>query len=160
MVHETFDDPRLTAMGLFIEVFESVMARLDRIHAAQGLSGSDFDVLIRLARSPGRQLRMSDLAAQTSLSTSGITRVVDRLERADLACRRPSPDDRRSSVAVLTGTGAETLAADLPGLIDAIDRSFTGLLTPEQLDGFLDTLRTLRVAVRPGAAAGASVTDS
>lgn len=160
MAGDTFDDPRLTAMGLFIEVFESLMARLDRVHAEQGLSGNDFDVLIRLARSPGRKLRMSDLAAQTSLSTSGVTRVVDRLERADLACRRPSAGDRRGSVAVLTDTGAETLAADLPGLLDTIEQSFTGLLTQQQLDGFLAALRTLRAAVRPGAAAGASDTGS
>ena len=87
MAPDRFDDPRLTVMGLFIEAYQGLIARLDAVHAAHGLSGSDFDALIRLARSPGRQLRMTDLAAQTALSTSGITRIVDRLERAGLISR-------------------------------------------------------------------------
>ncbi len=92
MAGDRFDDPRLTVMGLLIEVCQGLMARLDPVHAAHGLSGSDFDALIRLARSPGHRLRMTDLAAQTSMSTSGITRIVDRLENAGLVgrtrCRR------------------------------------------------------------------------
>ena len=49
-------------------------------------------MLIRLARSPGSQLRMTDLAAQTSLSTSGVTRVVDRMERDGLVDPPGLPD--------------------------------------------------------------------
>lgn len=152
---DPFDDPRLTAMGLFIEAFEGLVARLDPVHAAHGLSGKDFDTLIRLARSPGRRLRMSDLAAQTSLSTSGITRVVDRLERAGSVYREPVPGDRRSSYAVLTDAGFEQLAADVPDTVETVERWFTGLLSPDQLDGLLAALQTIRAEVRPGATAGA-----
>lgn len=156
MVIDPFDDPRLTAMGLFIETFEGLTARLGSVHAEHGLSGKDFDTLIRLARSDGRRLRMSDLAAQTSMSTSGITRVVDRLERAGSLRREPDPADRRSSYAVLTDTGMEQLAADVPVTVETIERWFTGLLTPEQLDVFLTVLHTIRAEVRPGATAGAT----
>lgn len=155
MAGDLFDDPRLTAMGLFIEVYEGVTARLDPVFAAHGLSGNDFDVLIRLARSPGRQLRMSALAAQTSLSTSGITRVVDRLERAGLVCREACVTDRRSSLAVLTDEGIARLYALVPSLVEAIERSLTGLLAAEQLEWFLDGLRAVRSTVRPQAVAGA-----
>ena len=153
---DPFDDPRLTAMGLFIEVAEGLMARLDAVHAAHGLSGKDFDTLIRLARSPGRQLRLSDLAAQTSMSTSGITRVVDRLERTGSVRREPAPDDRRSSYAVLTEAGLEQLAADGPDTVETVQRWFTGVLDTEQLDGFLAALHRIRAEVRPDATAGAS----
>lgn len=153
---ETFDDPRLTAMGLFLEAFEGLVARLDAVHAGHGLSGTDFDTLIRLARSPGQRLRMSDLAAQTSMSTSGITRVVDRLERAGAVRRDIDPADRRSSYAVLTETGLARLAADVPDTIDTIERWLTGPLGPRQLDAFLTALHTIRSHVRPGATAGAS----
>lgn len=125
-------------------------------HAEHGLSGDDFDTLIRLARSPGRRLRMSDLGAQTSLSTSGITRVVDRLERAGSVRREADRGDRRSSYAALTGAGLERLAADVPETIATVDRWFTGLLGPQQLDGFLETLHTIRAEARPAATAGAS----
>ena len=56
-----------------------------------GLSVQWFEVLIRLARTPGHRLRMSDLAAQTTLSASGLTRAVDRLEAAGLVAARRAP---------------------------------------------------------------------
>lgn len=151
-----FEDPRLTAMGLLIEVYEGVTARVDTVHAAQCLSGNDFDILVRLARSPGQALRMTDLAAQTGLSTSGITRVIDRLERQGLVCRQACTTDRRSSLAVLTQDGQEKLTSYLPALLEEIDQSFTGLLEPAQLEVLLDTLRTVRARVRPGATAGSA----
>ncbi|MQA16698.1 MAG: MarR family transcriptional regulator [Pseudonocardiaceae bacterium] len=155
MADDASDDRRLTAMGLLIEVYEGVTAALDLVHGRQGLSGTDFDTLIRLARSPHRRLRMGDLAAQTALSTSGITRIVDRLERRDLVRRESCPGDRRSSLAVLTDEGSELLTAHVPDVTAAIERWLTGVLTPEQLDSLLDALHTVRGGVRPDAAAGA-----
>ena len=146
------DDPRLTAMGLLVEAYGGVTTRLDLVHAEHGLSGTDFDVLIRLARSPGHQLRMTDLAAQTGLSTSGITRIVDRLEKGGLAAREAAPGDRRSSLAVLTQAGVERLDRVLPPLIEEIDRWLTGPLSHAQLSALLDSLRTIRASVRPEAA--------
>ncbi|MGH8276472.1 MAG: MarR family winged helix-turn-helix transcriptional regulator [Steroidobacteraceae bacterium] len=154
MVSDEFDDPRLTAVGLLIEVYEGVTARLDPVHARHGLSGNDFDTLIRLARSGGGRLRMTDLAIQTSLSTSGITRVVDRLERHGLVRREPCPADRRSSLAALTDKGEHRLRAVLPELLDEIAACFTGVLGTERLDALTDALRVVRDAVRPGALAG------
>ncbi len=113
---------------------------------------------MRLARSPGRQLRMTDLAAQTSLSTSGVTRVVDRMERSGLLCRSACPTDRRSSFAVITDAGLARLNEALPGHLALIEEFITGLLTPGQLDGLLDALRVIRDAANPGATVG--TTDS
>ncbi len=155
MTPDPLDDPRLTAMGLLIEAYQGLIACLDPVHAAHGLSGSDFDTLVRLARSPGRQLRMSDLAAQTSMSTSGITRIVDRLQRAGLICRTRCSADRRSCFAVLTDAGAQRLAADAPDIVETIERWFTGLLTPEQLGALTAALHIVRDAVHPDATAGA-----
>ena len=78
---------------------------------------------------------MTDLAAQTSLTTSGVTRVVDRLERDGLVRARGLPSDRRSSYAVITEAGRDRLDAVLPGHLELIDEWFTGLLDPAQLDG-------------------------
>jgi DNA-binding MarR family transcriptional regulator len=142
-------------MGLLIEVYEGVTAHLDPVHAGSGLSGNDFDTLIRLARSAGRRLRMTDLATQTSLSTSGITRIVDRLERQHLVRREACPTDRRSSYAVLTDEGEQRLRGVLPALLKEIEASFTGVLGKERLDALTDALSVVRDAVRPGALAGA-----
>lgn len=153
---DPFDDVRLTAVGLLIEAHDGVLARLGEVHARHGLSNTTFDVLVRLARTPGHRLRMGDLAAQTALSTSGITRIVDRLERDGLVRRRPSPDDRRSQTAVLTDAGRKRVEEVLPELLDAIDSCFTGRLSPGALDALLASLHAVRHTVRPGATAGSA----
>ncbi len=152
MADHPLDDPRLTLAGLFIETCGGLTARLGAVHAEHGLAGTDFDVLLRLARSPDCRLRMSDLAAQTDLSTSGITRIVDRLERRGLIRRDSEPGDRRGCAAVLTHQGHQALTADLPPLLDAIQRCLIDPLTPTQLQGVTDGLRILRDALRPAAA--------
>jgi len=114
----------------------------------------DFEVLMRLARSRGGELRMTDLAAQTGLSTSGVTRVVDRLERDGLAERRACPTDRRGAFTVITEAGLARLSAVLPEHLALIERWFTGLLAPDQLAQVLGALRVIRDAVRPEATAG------
>ena len=53
-----FDDPRLTAMGLLAETFAGLQAKIVPALAETGLSVTDFDVLLRLARSEGQRLRM------------------------------------------------------------------------------------------------------
>jgi MarR family 2-MHQ and catechol resistance regulon transcriptional repressor len=150
-----FDDPRITAMGLFAEAYAGLSARLQGQIADHGLGPVEFEVLVRLARSPDGQLRMTDLAAQTQLTTSGITRVVDRLEKTGLVCRRACPTDRRSSYAVITDAGRARMTDVLPGHVELIDQWFTGQLDRDRLDQFLESLRVVRDAVRPGATSGA-----
>ena len=83
-------------MGL---LFESAagLRRLFQRQAEQsvGQANQSFDILIRLARSQDHELRMSELAAQASLTPSGLTRAVDRLQQQGLVARRSCPDDRR-----------------------------------------------------------------
>jgi MarR family transcriptional regulator, 2-MHQ and catechol-resistance regulon repressor len=149
-----YDDSRLTAMGLLMEVHAGLAARFAAQFEEHGLSSVEFEVLMRLARSPEHQLRMTDLAAQTSLSTSGVTRVVDRMERDGLLCRRACPADRRSAYAVVTESGMTRLGETLPGHIQLIQDWFVGQLGPTALDGLRDSLRVVRDAVHPGATAG------
>jgi len=158
MAEELFDDPRITAMGLFSEAFVGLTARLSCQIARHGLSMIEFEVLIRLGRSPDGQLRMTDLSAQTSLTASGVTRVIDRLERDGYVSRMACPTDRRSLYAVVTRSGRDRLAAILPEHIELIDEWFTGRLNPQDLEATLSGLRTVRDAVRPGAEAGALTT--
>src|SRR6266851_4340679 len=151
-----FDDPRLTAMGLFAEAFTGLTAKIAPTFAAHGISAADFEVLLRLARSPGRQLRMSDLAAQAGLSTSGVTRVVDRLEHAALVRRQTCDSDRRVSYAVLTEPGERLLTTVVPPHLGDVERWFTGLLPADQLAALLGALRIVRDRVRPDATLGAA----
>ncbi|WP_280356707.1 MarR family winged helix-turn-helix transcriptional regulator [Nocardia otitidiscaviarum] len=142
------EDPRLSTIGLFLEVHDGLMAKLEPLWKQYGLSGLDLDALMRLSRSPGRKLRMTDLATQTGLSTSGVTRLVDRLERNGFVRRESAPGDRRSFYAVLTAAGATRVARVLPAYLDAVDEWFIGRLGAEQLDAMVAGLRTIRDAMR------------
>jgi DNA-binding MarR family transcriptional regulator len=99
---------------------------------------------------------MTDLAAQTSLTSSGITRVVDRLVQAGSLSREACTTDRRTTYAVLSDAGRERLGAALPGHIELLERWVVGPLTPEALASFVECLRVLRDGVRPCAEAGAA----
>ncbi|MGW0482822.1 MarR family winged helix-turn-helix transcriptional regulator [Nonomuraea sp. NPDC003214] len=154
------DDPRLTAMGLLAEVHAGLTARMQPVFSAAGLSDVDFETLVRLGRSPRQQLRMTDLAAQTGLSTSGVTRVIDRLERDGLVSREACATDRRASYATLTGPGRDKLEEVLPRHLEDIDECLTGLLSSAELETFLATLRKIRQVVRPCATAGADPVHS
>jgi DNA-binding MarR family transcriptional regulator len=150
-----YADPRITAMGLLAETVGGLHQRFAEQFAAHDLAPAEFEVLLRLARTPGGALRMNDLAAQTQLTTSGITRVVDRLERSGLVERRTCPTDRRGMFAHVTAAGLNRLDAVLPGHVELVDRWLISLLPPDELEHFLDLLRVVRDAVRPGAVAGA-----
>jgi DNA-binding MarR family transcriptional regulator len=155
-VSTDLNDPRFTAIGLFAEAYIGLTARLSAQFEAHRLSAVEFEVLMRLARSPGDRLRMTDLAGQTSLSTSGVTRVVDRMEREGLVRREACSSDRRSSYAVITEAGRTRLDETLPEHLELVQQWFIGQLTPDQLTQMLESLRILRDAVNPCATAGST----
>ena len=145
------DDERLTTVGLFFETHAGLSAIIERtMTEGWRLPGQWFEVLIRLARSGG-QLRMSDLAAQVTLSPSGLTRAVDRLEQAGLVTRASCPSDRRGAFAVLTDRGRQVLEEALPRHLADIEEHFTGVLSPEELAAFTGALRKLRDHLSPSA---------
>jgi len=81
-------------------------AELERSH---GLPMSSYEVLGHLGESTGGRMRMCDLAEQAQLSRSGLTRLVDRLERDRLIERCSCEHDARGAYACLTATGRERL---------------------------------------------------
>jgi DNA-binding MarR family transcriptional regulator len=141
---EVIEDCRMTAVGLLFEVTRTIECQIAPQLAEHGLTTVEAGVVVRLSRSPGRRLRMSDLAAHTALSNSGLTRIVDRLERAGLVRREAGASDRRVTFAVLTPGGADKVAALLPGHLEQIEQIFTGVLTTGEADAFLAVLRKIR----------------
>jgi MarR family 2-MHQ and catechol resistance regulon transcriptional repressor len=159
-VHTDLDDPRFTAVGLFAEAYTGLTNRFAAQFEQHRLSAVEFEVLLRLGRSPNHRLRMTDLAGQTSLSTSGVTRVVDRMDRDGLVRREACASDRRSSYAVLTDAGLSRLEEVVPGHLELVQQWLVGQLSPAQLEQMLDALRRIRDAVNPCATAGSSENES
>jgi MarR family 2-MHQ and catechol resistance regulon transcriptional repressor len=150
-VEPEWDDERITAFGMLLEAYAALVGNVGRdLEAASDLALSSFGILLRLARSPGRRLRMTELAAQAALSTSGLTRLADRLEEAGYLRREASAFDRRSSLAVLTDLGAEVLAKAVPGHLESLERNVAGPLGPEGLRRLTAMLEVLRDHARTG----------
>ena len=147
-----FDDERLTAAGLLFEAHAGLTAALERRLAEEcDLPAQWFELLLRLARSPGHRLRMCDLAAQVALSPSGLTRAIDRLEEAGLVVREHCPEDRRVAYASLTAAGLARIEAAVPVHLGHLDEYFVGVLTPEELEQLTATMRKVRDHVNPDA---------
>ena len=70
-----------------------------RLEAEHGLTMSDFDVLIQLYHAPDHAMRRIDIARQVLLTASGITRLLDGLERCGLVAKRSCESDARVSAA-------------------------------------------------------------
>jgi MarR family transcriptional regulator, 2-MHQ and catechol-resistance regulon repressor len=153
------EDPRFTAVGLFAEAYTGLTNRLAAQFEQHRLSAVEFEVLLRLARSPHNRLRMTDLAGQTALSTSGVTRVVDRMDRDGLVRREACASDRRSSYAVITDAGLRRLEDVVPGHLELVQQWFIEQLPPAQLEQMLESLRRIRDAVNPCATAGSDESE-
>jgi len=147
------EDPRLTQWGLVVEAYSRVMARLQQdLQEECGLPPTWFEVLLRLARSPGGRLRMSDLAAQVSFTSGGFTRLADRIEAAGLLERQPCPSDRRAAFAVITAEGRSVVERAAVVHLRGLQEYVLDHLSPAQVTAWERAARVVRDAdpVRAG----------
>jgi DNA-binding MarR family transcriptional regulator len=109
---------------------------------------SSYEVLLYLADSPEGRLRMSELADSVLLSRSGLTRLVDRLERDGLLRRRRCEEDQRGWFAEITDEGRELFERARVTHLDGVRERFLSQLTSDEQR----TLAALWDKVSPGAA--------
>jgi DNA-binding MarR family transcriptional regulator len=113
-----------------------------------GLALSCYEVLLFLADAPDGRLRMSDLADGVLLSRSGLTRLVDRMERDGLLHRERCEDDARGYNAAITDKGRALFARARKTHLDGVRERFLRHLSRDELR----TLGELWERVAPGAA--------
>ena len=143
------DDRRIELVGMVLEVHNELVNATQRgLEASADLPVQWLGVLIRLARSPGQRLRMTELARDMTMSTSGLTRLVDRIEAAGLVRREPCAEDRRGLLAVLTDPGRDVLAAAAPCHLADLERFLDPALTEQEQQLLIDLLRKVRDHVR------------
>lgn len=127
-------EAELAAWKGFVRVHTAIERTLDaELEAAHGLSLSSFEVLRALRCSPEGRLRMADLAEHALLSRSGMTRLVDRLERQGLLTRCQCSDDARGCFAVLSPAGAALLDRARPTHLESVRAGFLSHLSPDEL---------------------------
>lgn len=105
-----------------------------------------YDVLLELSAAPGCRLRMHELARVVVLSRSGLTRLVDRLEKAGLLRRKPDPEDGRGSFAVLTDDGARLREKMWPVYAEGIAKHFGAHISDEEAEVLIQALGRVRAA--------------
>jgi DNA-binding MarR family transcriptional regulator len=115
---------------------------------AHDLPLASYDVLTQLAEEPARRLRMNDLAGRVLLSRSGLTRLIDRLQREGLVAREACASDARGLFAVLTDAGAARLAEARPTYLRGIRAKFLDLLGPGEIGLVREMLAKLLLAAR------------
>lgn len=122
-----------------LRVHASLMKELDaELEAAHRLPLTSYEVLLQLADSPDQRMRMCDLADSVLLSRSGMSRLVDRLERDGLLTRAACSADARGSYAVITQAGLDLLAAARPTHHEGVRRRFLSHLSDDDLAQLAD----------------------
>jgi DNA-binding MarR family transcriptional regulator len=109
-VEQIMSEGEMEAWRGLLRAHSSLAKRLDSaLEGSHGLPLRAFEVLHYLAEAPNGRTRMCDLAEEAHLSRSGLTRLVDRLEREGLATRCSCEHDARGAYACLTEAGRERL---------------------------------------------------
>jgi DNA-binding MarR family transcriptional regulator len=118
----------------FLAATQLINEALDRqLQREANMPHAYYVILVRLSETPGRAMRMSELAAQAQCSQSRLSHAVARLEERGWVRRERAASDRRGNLAVLTDEGYAALAAAAPGHAEEVRRALFDVLKPEQV---------------------------
>ncbi|WP_239003815.1 MarR family winged helix-turn-helix transcriptional regulator [Nocardia panacis] len=129
---EWLDTQEMRMWHAFLAAGALVGREIDQQLKGEGLSHTQYEVLVRLADSVAGRLRMSELADALYTSKSGLSYQVTQLEKAGLVRRETCPTDVRGIVAVLTEQGRTRLREVAPGHVATVRRALIDVLTPAQ----------------------------
>lgn len=135
---------RVRAWRALMHVHSSVTHALDEtLRAEVGIPGNWYEALVEIAFAGGT-MRMNEFAQETTLTKSGATRFVDRLEQAGLVERTACPTDRRAYQLALTAMGKRVQKAADPHVLRVIDEHFGSQITDEETTILLEALERVR----------------
>ncbi len=142
---ELRSDERIIVLGLLLETASELSKVLGReLERRVDLPITWFEVLLRLACTPGQRMRMVELARQISFTDSGLSRLADRMEKAGLIGRELDRTDRRGTLAVLTDAGREVLDRAVPVHLEGLQARVFDRLSDREAATLGRLLRKLR----------------
>src|SRR4051794_4617472 len=140
---------RLRAWRLY---FESALALIDvldtELERDAGIPMRWYDALVQLEETP-EGITMNALADRILYSKSGFTRVVDRMEEAELVRRVRPQHDRRSILVVLTDKGSDTMHRPRRYHRDGIEQHFSQHLSDPEIKALTRALEKISTHARP-----------
>ena len=129
------------AFGALLGAHMSATKQLNaQLVVEHGLTISDYGVLLKLAWAPNRRLRRVDLADVMSLSASGITRLLDGLERSGFVERAQCAEDRRVVYAVLTDEGLAKLRDASVSHVEQVESLFGSRFDEDEMEALVELL--------------------
>lgn len=117
-----------------------------RLVADCGLALSRVEVLDVIAQLG--TCRVNDIAEELGITWGGTSKIVDRLEAAQLCKRRPNPHDGRSSLIELTPMGSRSLTKALKVMTSELADTVGSVLEESALHQFSTSCRSLRQSTR------------
>jgi DNA-binding MarR family transcriptional regulator len=114
-----------------------------------GISHPYYEILVQLSETPGRMLRMSELADRCLSSRSRLSHAVSRLEERGWIRRQVCEEDARGQLAVLTDEGFAALEAAAPVHVESVRRHLFDQLSPPQVAALRDIGETLLKHLAP-----------
>ena len=128
----------------FLRAHAAIVRQLNAdLVGGHGLTINDYEVLLHLARAPDRLLRRVDLAERVLLTPSGITRLLDGLERAGLVAKAKCATDGRVVYAKLTEAGYERLREASKTHLSGVQAAFVERFTSGELRTLAELLGRL-----------------
>jgi DNA-binding MarR family transcriptional regulator len=125
-----------------------------RLESRHGLTLSDFDVLVQLYYAPDHRLRRVDIARTVLLTASGVTRLLDGLERAGLVEKARCETDARVTYAVLTDSGKTIFETALATHATDVEELFNAPFDDQERAALGELLGRLPLADAAAACAG------
>jgi DNA-binding MarR family transcriptional regulator len=131
--HVTIPEGKMAAWKAFLTAHARITDQLTReLRDTEAFPLTWYDVLVQLSEADGHRLRMQELAERVLLSKSGLTRLIDRMEREGYVERSPCPDDRRGTFATMTDAGYERIRRTAPTHLAGVREHFTDLLDDDE----------------------------
>jgi MarR family 2-MHQ and catechol resistance regulon transcriptional repressor len=127
-------------IGAHSSLTRALSARLVEEH---GMTLNEYEVLLLLARAPDNRMRRIDLAGEVRLSPSGVTRMLDRLEKTELVEKGKCETDARITYAVLTEAGMAKLRECSRDHFAAVERTLGERLDDVELASLAELLGRL-----------------
>ncbi|MGN9763432.1 MarR family winged helix-turn-helix transcriptional regulator [Streptomyces sp. SD31] len=137
----------------YIDATTLLEDHLDRqLQRDAGMPHVYYGLLVKLAESPRRRLRMTELAMFAKITRSRLSHAVARLEKNGWVRREDCPDDKRGQFAVLTDAGMEVLRETAPGHVEAVRQAVFDRLTTEQQKALGEIMRIVAEGLQPSEA--------
>ncbi|MET9969484.1 MarR family transcriptional regulator [Streptomyces sp. NPDC006356] len=128
----------------YIDATTLLEDHLDRqLQRDAGMPHVYYGLLVKLAESPRRRLRMTELAMFAKITRSRLSHAVARLEKNGWVRREDCPDDKRGQFAVLTDAGHDVLRQTAPGHVEAVQQAVFDRLSTEQQKALGEIMRIL-----------------